>query len=449
MIMDVWLEACDTPVGTLERAKDKFLTFTYADGADARHRISLSLPVRKGPYHDASSRGYFANLLFEGPQLDRVVDSFKLDRDDYGAILWHLGGDCPGAISVTPAGSGPGKTPGRFPEDYEPIEDSRLHEIVTSLHKHKRMPDGERDPSPIAGVQGKIAVLALKGRYYLPNEGSRAPTTHILKVSPADDPHITDHEVALLRIAQAVGIKTAESKAITFNVGALRINAILSTRFDRDIEGGAGRVTRVHSEDFCQALGLPPSLKYERGSDNPDRRFCVEGLRHIAEQATVPLVFIRDVFQHILFNLLVGNSDNHGKNGSILHRDGGTVLAPLYDVVPVFMDRSVTHQLAFHHGTAEFAEDVTQDNLHRVMMDLGFRSPKTQRTLGQIKALAQGIAAHAKTVAPKSLADGLFAQAMVVGTALNTKFDLPARDYVDRLVRDEHTQRAGGWGGMS
>lgn len=180
MRMDVWIEGHARPVGLLTRADDRSLSFTYSEGVGREHQVSLSLPVRPEPFSDADCRGYFANLLFEGPQLERVLDSYKLDRGDVGSLLWHLGADCPGAISVTPEGSGPGKAPGRFPQDYELLEQTRLEAIVLSLHLHRRLPDVERDPSPVAGVQGKIAVVEHEGRFYLPKADSRAPTTHIL-----------------------------------------------------------------------------------------------------------------------------------------------------------------------------------------------------------------------------------------------------------------------------
>jgi len=451
MKMDVWIEPCDTPIGHLTRGDDKALSFVYAKGAGKEQQLSLSLPIQPNPIKDAECRGYFANLLFEGPQLDKVLDSYKLDRDDIGTLLWHLGADCPGAISVTPEGTGPGKTPGCFPDDYEVLHDARLHEIALSLHLHRRLPDPERDPSPIAGVQGKIAIVAHKSQIFLPKPGSRAPTTHILKVSPVSDPDITRHEIALLKIAETCGIAIAPCQAMEFAVQGRHIHALLSTRFDRQIEiaGGKGLITRIHSEDFCQALGLSPSLKYERNSLNPQHRFCAAAVARIAAQASVPSLFQRDFLEQCLFNLLVGNSDNHGKNGSLLHQKGGTALAPLYDVVPVFMDRHVTHQLAFRHGEAEFAEDVSRENLRQLLIDLGFGKPQLARITKQIATLAKKIAEAATTLAPKDLADALYAQAVVVGAAMDLEFELPQRDYFHRISRDDTESIAGGWDRIS
>lgn len=451
MRMDVWMEGRDAPVGLLARSEDKSLSFVYADDIGPEHRISMSLPITSGSYGDADCRGYFVNLLFEGPQLERVLDGFGLDRGDVGALLWHLGADCPGAISITPEGTGPGKMPGRFPEDYERLSDARLNQIVLSLHQHRRMPEGERNPSPVAGVQGKIACLMLEGAVWLPKDGSRAPTTHILKVSPNFDPDITRQETALLQIAAEIGIDAAKTRDLVFDVEGMHINALLSTRFDRDIEiaNGAGAIHRRHTEDFCQALGLPPSLKYERDAVEPHRRFSAAAVDVIAAQTTVPALVRRDFLAQTIFNLLVGNTDNHGKNTSLLYRGRTVLLAPLYDVVPVFMDRRVTHEFAFRHGGARFAEDFDADALRGLLFDLGFGKPPVGRTMRQIRQVAKSISDLSARRAPKDLADGLHAQAHVVEEALDVDFGLEERDYYDRVVRDDVPQAAGGWGAFS
>lgn len=451
MKMDVWMEGRDTPVGVLSCSKDKSLSFVYADDVLPEHRISMSLPITTASYGDADCRGYFANLLFEGPQLERVLDGFGLDRGDIGALLWHLGADCQGAISVTPEGTGPGKMPGRFPEDYERLSDVRLNQIVLSLHQHRRMPEGERNPSPVAGVQGKIACIMLEGAFWLPKYGSRAPTTHILKVSPNFDPYITRQEAVLLQMAGEIGINAAETRDLVFDVNQMHINALLSTRFDRDIEiaKGAGTIRRRHAEDFCQALGLPPSLKYERDAVDAHRRFSAAAVEAIAAKATVPALLTKDFLSQTVFNLLVGNTDNHGKNASLLYRGQTVLLAPLYDVVPVFMDRRVTHEFAFKHGEARFAEDFDVDALRGLLFELGFGKPPVERTIKQIQHFARLISDLSVRHAPKDLADGLYAQARVIEHALDVDFGLAERDYYDRVVRDGVAETSGGWGAFS
>lgn len=442
MRMDVWLEAQDAPVGRLERADDKALTFTYSDSATDAERISLSLPVRQEPYSDGACRGYFENLLFEGTPLNSILDSYKLDRDDTGSLLFHLGADCPGAISITPEGIGPGKRPGIFPDEYDQLSDAALSEIIKTLHLYKRLPDESRDPSPLAGVQGKIALVVREGQYWLPKAKTRAPTSHILKVSPHDDPMLTKYECALLAAAGASGLRTTVFDACEFKIDHLTINAILVSRFDRNVQPDG--IYRIHAEDLCQALGLAPRLKYERKSESAEHRFSAAAVGSVARQMSAPGLFLQQFLDETLFNLLVGNTDNHGKNTSILHRNKSIELAPLYDVVPVFMDRTVTHQLAFDIGAAQFAEDVTQDNLLQMMAALGYRRPRIDKPVeARLRSFVTAITDIGMAQGGKRLADGLAAQMEVVADALNLALGVPERDYFQRAVRDEGLSRTG------
>ncbi|WP_200862132.1 HipA domain-containing protein [Asticcacaulis sp. AC402] len=441
------MDAVDQRVGVLERADSMALTFTYAPDAPQTSPISLSLPVRPAPYLDADCRGYFENLLFEGPQLDRALDTYRLNRGDTGALLYHLGADCPGAISITPEGRGPGKRPGIFPDDYDRIDDERMLEIVQSLHLERRLPQAERDPSPLAGVQGKIALLYHDQRYYLPKPDSRAPTTHILKVSPARDPHLTEAETALLAIATSCGIHTTRFVPKTFKVRGLTIKAILLERFDRDVKGG--HVRRIHTEDFCQALGLPPSLKYQRHAVLPEHQFSAKAVGTIAAKTSTPGLFVQTFLDHTLYNILVGNTDNHGKNGTILHGAGGTELAPLYDVVPVFTDTTVTHRLAFDIGTAHYVEDIQPADLVAMMRDIGFIRPRFDKRLEKkLRHLVSTISNEADARLAKGLADALAAQMGEVATALGLDLGVPERDYFPRVTRDE-SRAPGGWEQLS
>jgi HipA-like protein len=52
MILDVWLESIELPIGTLERKADKSLVFAYSASSE-KGRLSLSMPVREEPYTDA------------------------------------------------------------------------------------------------------------------------------------------------------------------------------------------------------------------------------------------------------------------------------------------------------------------------------------------------------------------------------------------------------------
>ncbi|MHA3980695.1 HipA domain-containing protein [Halovulum sp. GXIMD14794] len=448
MRLDVWMEGLEEPVGSLERRDDNAMRFTYAEpDLPLRGRISMSMPIRKEAYGDAPCRAFFGNLLFEGRELERVMSLHGIDRDDIAGLLAHLGADCPGAISITPEGQGPGKRPGVFPDDYEEIDEERLEGIVRTLHEIGQLPETQRDPSPVAGVQPKIALVAFDGRYYLPLAGSGAPTTHILKVSPRSDAHLTRREHALLELARDLGLAVIQTEYIETPAAGdgHPIGAILTVRFDRSIDGG--RIRRIHSEDFAQALGIPRQLKYERDADGETARegFSLRAIDRIASQVAVPARFRLEFLRQTLFNLAVGNTDNHAKNGSILYRGERGELAPLYDVVPVTMDDTVTHEFAFRLGGAAFAEDLMPGALADAKSDLGFRASPLTRSE---RAVLHGVAAQLDMLEERSdklLADAVATQLSVVNDALDLKLIIPERDLFPRKIRDARAA-VGGWG---
>jgi serine/threonine-protein kinase HipA len=198
------------------------------------------------------ARAFFDNLLQENASLEDVMARHGVDRSDIAGLLFHLGRDCPGAISCVPAGEGPGKSPGRFDEDYEFLPDAELARVMRSLRDNRRLPAETRDPSPLAGIQGKIAITRLPdGRFALPRHGSGVPTTHIIKLPRRGEESLVDQEDRLMRLARELEmIEVAD-------VGPLEIEdvrGLLITRFDRRIEDDL--IRRIHQEDFCQALGL-------------------------------------------------------------------------------------------------------------------------------------------------------------------------------------------------
>lgn len=436
MKLEVWIEDRDAPVGLLERKDDLSLAFRYAPDVPPGRPLSMSLPVREQPYGDAACRGYFANLLFEGAELQRLRDLHGVDRGDVGGLLWHVGADCPGAVSITPEGAGPGKMPGRFPDDYQRISFEDIGTIVRSLHDQGRLPEDTRNPSPVAGVQGKIALLARPDGYWLPKPGTGAPTTHILKVSPRRDRRTTEREATLLGLAERAGVATARAIYVPFESGESAIGTLLSERFDR--RESDGLIRRIHAEDFCQALGLPPDLKYERDAVSEDRRFDSRAIGEVISGLSSPGRSMQAMLDQTLFNLLVGNTDNHAKNHSILYTGAGAEIAPLYDVVPVFMELDVTHKMGFSVGGAQYVDDVTSEGLAEMMTDFGYRRPRLAVPSRRLWTMAHEIAAWSETATDTKLAEALNAQMDAVQRSLGFDLAVEALGAYERFSRDNH-----------
>lgn len=408
------------------------------------HPVSLSMPLREEPYGDVITRGFFSNLLFENEMRDQVMQRHGISERDIVGLLFHLGADCPGAISCVPEGSPPGKRPGQLDLDYSALDGSpmiagtlpaemdavavagSLAEIMVSLRDHRRLPQKTGDPSPLAGVQGKIALARLPdGRLGLPHPGSGAPTTHILKVPRAADmTSVRREHLATRLMARAQAHPVAE----TCVLGEGDLMGLLVARFDRRIDGTM--VHRVHQEDFCQALGFGHKLKYERnGSEG--RAFTAEAIGRLLDATRVPAKARQAFLEITLVNLLLGNSDNHAKNHALLHIGSKPDLAPAYDIDPVLLD-DVTHEMSFRVGCARVADEIIEEDLDRFVKALGVRSygkPLQRRTVSLVKTLLEA-ADELPRPAGKGLCDVIRQQAYHLSNNLKLDLDVPELDAV-------------------
>jgi serine/threonine-protein kinase HipA len=118
------------------------------------------------------------------------------------------------------------------------------------------------------------------------------------------------------------------------------VTAIVVERYDRVRVRGA--IRRVHQEDLCQALGYPPTKKYEN-EGGPGAADIVELLRASALGAkkegradSAAELDVATFVDALILNWFVGGTDAHAKNYSLLIGPRQVRLAPLYDVASVF-----------------------------------------------------------------------------------------------------------------
>jgi serine/threonine-protein kinase HipA len=178
----------------------------------------------------------------------------------------------------------------------------------------------------LAGAQAKTALYLdpATGRWGDPS--GAVPTTHILKPAIAgfDDHDLNEH--LCLQAAQIAGLRTASSRVLSF--GAER--AVVVERYDRFPASG-GRVVRVHQEDVCQSLGLPPTAKYQSdGGPSPEK--IVELIRRAVGPPPVAEYEVGRFVDALALNWLIAGTDAHAKNYSLLVTARQIRLAPLYDV---------------------------------------------------------------------------------------------------------------------
>lgn len=377
MQLDVRLDGFDSPIGQLSSDDRGAARFAYAEQYAAQPgalALSLSLPLGQGSFDDFATRAYFDNLLQErdSARADAIA-KYRLSTDDIVGILFHLGKDCAGAVSVLPQGSPPTKVPGTLGQDYRPYTDHEVAAIAEALYRREPLPHDLADPSPLAGVQSKIAITVLPdGRFAEPING--APTTHILKV-PQER---YEQDAAREHAAMTLSSDWFETAGTTF-LEVAGVPVLLVERFDRRVEDG--RVTRIHQEDFCQALGLPARHKYQR-PERGSTGYNVASIRTILDRTDNP-AGERLKFLHItLFDILLGNVDGHAKNFAVFHLPGGKIrTTPRYDVMPTMLDRRTTDEFAYYLGRATALSGVDAAELDRFLAELGFSSAAGRKRL--------------------------------------------------------------------
>lgn len=301
--------------------------------------LSPQLPLRRSSsdtaeQHSAQVRQFFENLLPEGDALDHAAQAAGTTRSNLVGLLIAIGTETTGALRVTLADDGAASLVAA--ESADSLREITPRQLSQRIRERENQPfsvwDGKVRLS-IAGYQDKIAVYEREGKWYLV-EGSRLASTVIVKPVPMRKQlaSLPANEHMCMQLARRVGLKAAETRLIHVPEPVLMVR-----RFDR-IEHDDG-VKRLHIVDGCQALGLAVSMKYERAyGDAKDVAHIREGvslpkLFGLLEQSPVPAVDKRALLRWAIFQVLIGNTDAHGKNVSFYCDEQGLRLAPAYDMV--------------------------------------------------------------------------------------------------------------------
>jgi serine/threonine-protein kinase HipA len=349
-------------VGELTLTESGQMQFRYCEQwrvKESGFPISLSLPL-EGLLTTSASHHFFANLLPEANVRQQICQSLKISPSNDFELLKAIGGDCAGALTISPFTE---PEPKHSSPDYEPVTEDQLGQWSVGAPNAFPAVTGQNEVRlSLAGAQDKLPVHVQGDQILIPR--GNTPSTHLLKFASLHYSHLPENETFVSLLASEVGLPVVD-------VGIRRTpraSVALIRRYDRAFVDG--EYIRLHQEDFCQSLGISAMQKYER-EGGPSLKQCAEIIRR---HTAFPLLDLQHLLQWALFNLLVGNADAHGKNLSLLYdASGSPCLAPFYDLVCTRNYKRISREMAMNLGGAWDPDLVTTRHLDALASDLSFR----------------------------------------------------------------------------
>jgi serine/threonine-protein kinase HipA len=312
------------PSGAVDFSYDpEWLAWQYA------MPVSRSLPLREDRYIGDPVLAVFDNLLPDNDVIRRrLAESVGASGTDAYNLLSKVGRDCVGALQFLPEG----ETPGDIDEILsKPLSKKGVATIIRNLKQAPLGLDADEDfRISLAGAQEKTALLYHQGKWRKPV--GTTPTTHILKPTIGKLPNGLDmtysveNEFLCMTLAHELGLKTANVKIQDFEDQ----HVLVIERFDRRWTKDA-RLLRLPQEDFCQALSVPPTLKYEseRGPGMLD-------ILNLLKESDTPGEDQHFFLKAQIVFWMMGATDGHAKNFSVFLSPGGRFhMTPLYDILSV------------------------------------------------------------------------------------------------------------------
>jgi serine/threonine-protein kinase HipA len=293
--------------------------------------LSVTMSLSPHPVPPDVFLPWASNLLPEGQQLKTIGSRLGASGDDVVEILRQIGRDTAGALSI-------GKPGTASTAKWKPVEtEADLERVITELPRKPFLVGDEGVSMSLAGVQSKLAVaIDDEGRICIPLDG--APSTHILKPDSDSLYGGVQNEALCLALARRCGLNAAE---VTTGKAGKR-TYLLVTRYDR--QRHTDRVRRLHQEDYCQALGRPPSAKYE-ANQTGNKGPTLSDMFALTRSAMIAADTIA-LLDAVIFNVLMCNTDAHAKNYSLMITGKAFTVAPIYDVMCADVWEGVTKNLA-------------------------------------------------------------------------------------------------------
>jgi len=355
MSNQLYVFMANVKVGLLNQSKGGTLSFQYDENYIANNgmAISLSMPLSQSSYDNEITKAFFSGMLPDETPRRNLARFLGVSEKNSFALLEAIGGECAGALSLRPDDYSLDQSN----DEPEILDDKRLKEILDLIKRRPMLAGVDGVRLSLAGAQEKIAVGIIDGKIAIMK--GDAPTTHILKPMIEGIKDSVQNELFCMRLAKAMGIKVPQTGIVYVD----EIPCYLVERYDRINENG--KIIRLHQEDFCQALGIPPELKYER-EGGPTVTNSLDLLRLNSTQPAADIIQFMDI---LIFNYLIGNADAHGKNYSLIYNAKKPQLAPAYDLLSTAIYPDLAKKMAMKIGGKYDADRVYLRHWQRLVPD--------------------------------------------------------------------------------
>ena len=395
--------ADDRVMGEVRRSRSGRLRFVYDAGWQETRGacpLSFATPFVVAEHEHGRIEPWLWGLLPDNEAvLARWGQRFQVSSRNAFALIGAVGEDCAGAVQFVP----PERAPAFLETGHGSVEWLEIRDVAQRLAHLRRDQSAwrlARDTGrfSLAGAQPKTALLLDGERRGVPS--GRTPTTHILKPPIGGIDGHAENEHLCLSLARELGRPAAWSRILRFEDEV----AIAVERYDR--RRGAPGIRRLHREDLCQALGLPPTNKYQN-EGGPGVSTMLEVIRtHSADPREDGRTFARAG----VFNWLIGGTDSHAKNFSMLIGTGGRArlapLAPLHDVAStlVYEFDAKKLKLATRFGGKYLLEEIGLRQWEKFATESRFPKEDVFRVC---REMAQGLPEAVHAVAEEARRAGL------------------------------------------
>jgi serine/threonine-protein kinase HipA len=310
-----WLPGASTPVvaGAVDRVGADRLDFTYARSyLDNEKAISLyapELPLRRGAQHPLDGLTVAACLKDATPDSwgERVIGNRLGSGDTELSVETYMlvsGSHRLGALDFQES-----------PEEYRPrVDTASLDELYDAAEKvlageplNPAIGDALMNKTAIGGAHPKVLI----------SDGSGVE--HLAKLSVSSDVHPWIRaEAVAIELARLCGIEVPNAHVIK----SMGRDVLLIERFDRPPGG-----RRRHVVSGLTMLGFDALLGARYGS-YPDM------LDVLREWGRAPQDIGRRLFERIVFNIAIGNNDDHARNHAAFWDGRSLELTPAFDLTP-------------------------------------------------------------------------------------------------------------------